>query len=381
VVGSQPGLRINRATGKGLAAAPASFTCTVERRDRSIYFSALRNGERENFFGAVITAAAVEQPVSLSHVAAGDGVLEVALQGVTLTAHRVRIELNSTDLGEIAFAGQAPAVARFNLPQATLQEGQNTVRLIALSGPSDVSLVDYLRLSYERSYTADNLLKFTAAANQSVTINGFSAPAIRVIDVTDANAPQEVSGAVKRQADGYAITLAAPAEGERTLLAFINPQPPAGLSLQLPSNLRKGNADYLILTRRELADRFRPLIAQRQGLSVSVIDVEDIYDEFNFGNKSPFAIREFLSHAASNWKKKPRFVLLAGDASYDPRNYLGRGDFDLVPTKLVDTDFMETASDDWLSDFNGDDIADLATGRLPVRSVDEADLLVGKILA
>ncbi len=49
------------------------------------------------------------------------------------------------------------------------------------------------------------------------------------------------------------------------------------------------------------------------------------------------------TYAATTWKKKPRYVLLAGDASYDPKNYLGFGDLDVVPTKLLDTTFMETA--------------------------------------
>jgi len=38
--------------------------------------------------------------------------------------------------------------------------------------------------------------------------------------------------------------------------------------------------------------------------------------------------------------------------SLDPRNYLGFGHLDLVPTKIVPTSTLMTASDDWFSDFN-----------------------------
>jgi len=55
------------------------------------------------------------------------------------------------------------------------------------------------------------------------------------------------------------------------------------------------------------------------------------------------------------------------------------GDSDLVPTKLIDTQYMETASDDWLVDFNGDGLPDMAIGRLPVRSAAEALRLATKI--
>jgi hypothetical protein len=68
-----------------------------------------------------------------------------------------------------------------------------------------------------------------------------------------------------------------------------------------------------------------------------------------------------------------------GDASYDPRNYL-YGYADLVPTELVDTAYMETASDGWFADFDGDGIGDIAVGRLPVKSAAEAATVVSKLV-
>ena len=65
-----------------------------------------------------------------------------------------------------------------------------------------------------------------------------------------------------------------------------------------------------------------------------VIDVENIYDEFSFGNKTPQAVKDFLTYTKTSWARAPRFVVLAGDATYDPKNYAGLGDFDLVPTRL-----------------------------------------------
>jgi hypothetical protein len=96
--------------------------------------------------------------------------------------------------------------------------------------------------------------------------------------------------------------------------------------------------------------------------------------------KSPRAIKDFLTHAKTKWQKPPRFVLLVGDASYDPRNYLGLGSFDLVPTKLVDTAYFETASDDWFVDFNNDGLPEMAMGRLPVQTSEEAGIIVSKIV-
>ena len=109
------------------------------------------------------------------------------------------------------------------------------------------------------------------------------------------------------------------------------------------------------------------------------MDVESVFDEFSFGVKDPQAIKDFVACARASWAKPPRYLLLVGDASYDPRNYLF-GYADLVPTKLVDTRYLETASDDWFADFDGDGIGDIAVGRIPVQSASEAATVTHKIV-
>jgi hypothetical protein len=73
-------------------------------------------------------------------------------------------------------------------------------------------------------------------------------------------------------------------------------------------------------------------------------------------------------------------VLLVGDASFDPKNYLGLGDFDLVPTKFVPTAYLKTSSDDWLVDPDGDTLPNMAIGRLPARTAVDVSLMVSKII-
>jgi hypothetical protein len=71
---------------------------------------------------------------------------------------------------------------------------------------------------------------------------------------------------------------------------------------------------------------------------------------------------------------------LNGRASLDPRNYLGLGHLDLVPTEIVPSTNLMTASDDWFSDFTNTGMPTIATGRLPVGTVDEDQTVVGKIV-
>jgi hypothetical protein len=83
--------------------------------------------------------------------------------------------------------------------------------------------------------------------------------------------------------------------------------------------------------------------------------------------------------ATKAWRKAPTYLLLNGRASLDPRNYLGFGNLDFVPTRIVPTSSLMTASDDWFSDFTNTGIPTIATGRLPVSTLDEANAVTGKI--
>ena len=389
IAGTQPGQRIQQIKSATGPASASGFAYTVERKDRAVYFSSLRNGDKENFFGAVVTRTPVDQPLTLQHLdaRAAQAMLEVALQGVTLSPHRVKILLNGSEVGEAAFDGQSAYTAKLPVPQGLLREGENIVKLAAQGAEADTSLVDYIRVTYQHSFTADNnALRFTAASKQQVTIEGFTGNTIRVFDVTNADAVQEIIGVVKPQKNGFAVTVVVPGGDSRTLLAITNDQAQSALSVapNSPSNWRQANqsADFVIITHRSLLASAKQLQAYRenQGFRGALVDIEDVYDEFSFGNKSPYAVRDFLAYAKTGWQRTPRFVLLMGDASFDPRNYLGRGDFDLVPTKLLDTQYMETASDDWFADFKASGFAEMSVGRLPVRGTDEATRMIAKII-
>ena len=128
----------------------------------------------------------------------------------------------------------------------------------------------------------------------------------------------------------------------------------------------------VILSHKDFIESLEPLKALResQGYTVALVDVEDIYDEFSFGQKTPLALKTFLRWARAHWRGPPRFVLLAGDASFDPRNYLSLGEFDYVPTGLVDTDYSRPlrTTGSWIS--TGTACHEIAVGRIPVRTAE-----------
>ena len=384
-----------RAAPGGVPVAGASsFWGTLEQKARSIYFAALRNGEAENWFGPLVWAFPTDLVLTLAHLdpaAPSAATLEVTLQGVTrddaiTPDHTVTVRVNGTAVGDLRFDGRELGVQSFAVPHALLQEGANTVQLVA-QGAVDYSLVDTLRLSYWHTYEADaDQLRFVAEGQERVTVGGFTSGAIRVVDVTDETAVEEVLGPVQLEAGGFwSKTVVAPGTGRRTLLAFTDATvgTPASVEANQPSTWNAGAdaPDYLVITHRTFVDALAPLVALRaqQGYTPALIDIEDIYDEFSFGQKTPQALKDFLTRAQMGYA---RFVVLAGDATSDPRDYAGFGDADFVPIKLVDMDAveLESATDEWFADADEDGLPELAVGRLPMRTVEQAETMVTKLV-
>jgi len=381
------------AGGHGGSAAPASFPFTALLEQRTTYFAALLNGENsDNFFGALVGSTPVEQDLTVAHSDPGftSPSLAVTLQGaVDQQEHRVSVTLNGNYLGEMDFSGLANYTQTFPLAAGQVPNGKNTVVLTALAGDNDYSLVQSIALLYGHTYEADgNWLRLTAPAGDAVQVSGFTNPQISVFDITNPLEINQVRGRVGNSSGTYSVTFTAPgvAGHTSTLLAFSADQieGPAAITQHLPTvwGHAKSSADAVIISHADFTASLAPLASLRreQGHSVALVPVDDLYDEFNFGERSPFALRSFLSAAQSNWRTKPQSVLLVGDASFDPRNYLGLGDFDFVPTRLIETMALKTASDDWFSDFLGNGFATMPTGRLPVRTSAEAANVVAKIV-
>ncbi len=390
VAGSQPGHRVQTEPSRSQGAAPPpSFPFTIALQDRSLYLAIVKNGEASNFFGALLANEPVEQVLMVHHLdpaSSADAQLEVALQGVTTGSHQVAVQLNGHDLGTMVWSGQKREVLTWPIPMAWLREGENVMTLVPIDG-EEISVVDTIRLRYERTYTADHdSLRFTVPGQSRVTITGFSQPDIRVVDMTEPHAVRDLSGHVTVQPENHAVTVSVTGEDERTLFAFTDEQvkEPATITANTPSTWHQPahGADLIIISHGAFLERVRPLqtVRETQGWRVVLVDIQDVYDEFHFGTKSPWALRHFLQHVSTAWQTPPRFVLLVGDASFDPRNHLELDDVDFVPTRLEATALFETASDDWFVDFDDDHLPELAIGRLPVQTVEEASTVVAKLV-
>ena len=203
-----------------------------------------------------------------------------------------------------------------------------------------------------------------------------------LVDLSDGEAPVWLSGAL---VSGETVAFRAEA-GHRYLAASESGLLAAEVRFPQATALRRAanEADWVVIAPREFAGAAETLAAQRrsQGLLTRVVAVEEVFEAFGGGERRPEAIRDFLAFAFHEWRRGPRYALLLGDASYDPRDYLATGIPSHVPTPTARTSFLWTAADPLLAAVNGEDrLPDLALGRLPASSAEQAEALVAKLIA
>ncbi|HSF40019.1 MAG TPA: C25 family cysteine peptidase, partial [Thermoanaerobaculia bacterium] len=334
-------------------------------------------------------------PVQAADLSGTDGTarLRVTLHGATSTnvadEHHAIVRVNGTEVGESRWSGLNESSFEVDFSPSLLVAGENVVEVEAVldSGvPYSIFYVDGFDLTYPRAYrAAGDALALRGDGNAAVTVAGFADSRIAVLDVTDPRTPRLLAGvALDGTAGDYRATFTPASPGAEYLAAS-----PAGwrtpsLRGDAFSSLQaRQGADYLVITTGDLLAPARELatLRQRQGLLPVVVDVEDIYDEFNGGLASPEAIRDFLAYARQRWSPAPRFVVLAGGGTFDYRDNLGFGG-NLLPPLLVSTSNGLFAADNRFGDVTGTDgVPEMAVGRLPVRTAAELSAYVQKIAA
>ena len=149
------------------------------------------------------------------------------------------------------------------------------------------------------------------------------------------------------------------------------------------SKLTVPQADYLVIAHPALLAAIEPLLEFHRdaGRSVHLVDVEHLYAAYSHGTVDAEAIHTYLREEAA--AMGVRFVLLVGGDSYDYHDYLGLGSISLIPSLYRATGDIITYTpvDAVYADIDGDNVPDLALGRLPARTPAELTLLVDKTLA
>ncbi len=153
------------------------------------------------------------------------------------------------------------------------------------------------------------------------------------------------------------------------------------------------DVDMVIVTAnnyKEQATELQKLHEKLDGIKSVVLTQDVIFNEFSGGRVAPFAIRNFLRYLYEKENKRLKFLLILGDGSYDNKK-LNQNTSVLTYQSLNSiNEIYSYVSDDYFCILDAKEgigkndlpqgAIDIASGRLPVSTVDEANVIVNKII-
>ncbi len=214
----------------------------------------------------------------------------------------------------------------------------------------------------------------------------------KVWDITDMYNIREV----KTQLDGNTMYFDFYADSLREYLAwdFTSFLIPELVEENVPNQnlIATGNIDMLIVAPEEFMDaaqRLTDFHISKDQLDVKLVTTKQVYNEFSSGARDAGAIRNYMKilYDRAPTGKLPKYLLLFGDGSFDNRS-THENNSNFLPTYQSKNSLVYTQSfvtDDFyglLDDGEGGSagLIDIGIGRFPARSVDEANIIVDKVI-
>jgi len=112
-----------------------------------------------------------------------------------------------------------------------------------------------------------------------------------------------------------------------------------------------------------------------RGVDISWVYIEDVMQEFGFGVNDPTAIRDFLKYIWNYSPDPPEYVMLVGDATWDPRG-ISDSPETFCPAALC----VSNAPDDYFYAVTDDYTPDFAGGRVPINTINQWRFFVDKLI-
>jgi len=317
--------------------------------------------------------------------------------------HTLFAFLNDNSIGDGSWSQQEEYIlespSALNLSHSILSAtGANTLAVFApvsvQAGVYDRVVLNWLEIGYEHMLKANgNSLRFrkshiNPSTNLEFEVKGFSSPDLVIYK----EALSKITGySIREVYDSKHPTFnlvfqdqASTSTPDYWASTVENLLEPVSITVDTLGGLRNLDGDFIILTVPEFAAGLEDYVEfkQNEGWNPVVVSLVDVYDEFNFGIKSPHAIKSFLKYANNHWLSTPEYVLLVGDAISDPQQAKRDTGVKNVPTFYMQTYAWGAAEADfWYALINGNDyLPDLHVGRIPVNNGDELKNTLAKLI-
>ncbi|MBS1910968.1 MAG: type IX secretion system sortase PorU [Bacteroidetes bacterium] len=278
-------------------------------------------------------------------------------------------------------------------------DNNSLLKITYSNGVAASGYLDWYEIHYTRDLASTNdQITFWSPSGSGIAsfeARNFSSGDLLGFDVTDAANPRQLQNQVNDGRFVFTDQLSAAAGTRHYFIA-------ARSAARKVSNVTSANVrglrdqdlsvDVLVITHGDFKDAAQKYVDHRNahGMRAAYVTVDDIYNEFSSGNLDPTAIRNYIAWAFHHWTTKPSYVVLMGDGSYDYRNIVTQQKPFIPPYESDDGDVYDhigsTCFDDYYVRVTLDatqtiDLqADIAIGRMPVQTADQAATVVNKVI-
>ncbi|SEJ31801.1 Por secretion system C-terminal sorting domain-containing protein [Dyadobacter sp. SG02] len=242
---------------------------------------------------------------------------------VEIFAGKSKADASMRSLGTTNVIGYLDA----DFPTASLQDGDvlNGVGYLGIKntgGATDGISVSYYSVTYDQNIDMQGLNSYefnfpASSANTRIAIQNQPAGTLKFLDVSDADHPRIINGT--------AGNLMFSRNGNSMKMLVTNESTTVAATAVSFQDLNPAQYDYLIITNETLAGSAATYATYRQTQSPGkkykplVIKIKDIYNQFNYGEPSPVAIRRFVDLMVSDGNTDKYLLLLGKSITYYER--------------------------------------------------------------
>ena len=332
--------------------------------------------------------------------------VKVAAVAVSGLASSMQVSVNSENLFNLNFNGSSASQASDRLGTGFVT---NSLPIIDVTltydnggNPSARAYLDFIEISGKKQLIADDF-QFSFRSFETVNITGILEYQIQnsqnIFQVWEVSDPINVSKISNESSTNiYSFKANGGDLKEYVVISpndFYTPEVISNSKIDNQNIHAVKDVNYIIITTDEFAQQAQRIVEyhiENSGLSAQVVLLDQIYNEFSSGSKDITGIRDFIKHVYdlnSTDQDKLKYVCFFGDASYDYKDRI-TGNTNIVPVYLAEQSFNLASSyvtDDFfgmLEDSEGtmssSHSIDIATGRIPVSTQQQATEVVDKIL-
>ena len=329
----------------------------------------------------------------------------VAVSGITSS---MQVNVNSQDLFNLNFgaisSGSTLASDRAGSESITNSSAIVDVSLNYNNGgnPSARAYLDFIEVSGKKQLIAGNFqfsFRSFEAANTSGIVEYQIQNSQNIFQIWEVSDPTNVSN-IANESSSTIFSFKVNGGDLKEYIAihqndFYIPEAVSNARVENQNLHALKDINYLLITSNEFveqAQRIANYHIENSGLTAKVVILDEIYNEFSSGSKDITGIRDFIKHiyeTNSTDDAKLKYVCFFGDASYDYKDRIIANN-NIVPVYLSDQSYNLASSyvtDDFFGMLENSEgtmssshSIDVATGRIPVSTQQQATDVVDKIL-